>query len=114
MFVQTEFEDEIELASGNKFIPVIIQVNGDVDESDQTVENINFKKTYSAKTGKRVNFRAVALSEVQRLTEKAKEKLLITYKENSDDMVSSSYDDGHYYDSVHDDEKEEVRKLRYE
>ncbi len=100
MFIETEFEDEIDLNGSTYYTFVEVEISGEVERGSETVTNLKIKSIYSKDDKKFINFKDLGHSEGQRLLEKAEDKILNKYINDGDNVYDvDGYNDGNdYYD----------------
>ncbi len=100
MFIETEFEDEIDLNGSTYYTLVEVEISGEIERGTQTVASLKVKSIYSKDDKKFINFKDLGHSEKQRLLEKAEDKILNKYINEGDSVYDvDGYDDGNdYYD----------------
>lgn len=97
MFIETEFEDEIDLKGSTFYTLVEVEISGEVE--DQRVTNLKIRSIYSKDDKKFINFKDLGHSEGKRLLEKAEDKILNKYMNEGNVYAVDGYDDGNdYYD----------------
>jgi hypothetical protein len=113
MYFDVEFEDEAEMSNGNEYVPVLLYVSGEVNGGDDVVSNVKMKAIYSMEDeDRRIRLSEISNSDLKRLVDKAKDKIMEEYKETYNDMVNSSYDDNVFYDTAYVEEEEAKNHVR--
>lgn len=99
MFLEVEFEDEIDVEGSTFYTLVEVEATGEV-EKDQQVSNLKIRSIYSKDDKKFINFKDLGHSEGKRLLEKAEDKILNKYINEGETIYDvDGYDDGNdYYD----------------